>query len=88
MRTNKVEFNEQILEAERLELVPLLPYQLKLWAEDIPSLEKNLKCSYQAEPMEGPFLELAPLISRMFRIQIKRSKSAMGWEKSLSSMDT
>ena len=47
-----------ILKTERLELVPLLPDQLKLWVEDIPKLEKNLKCSYQAEPMEGIFLDI------------------------------
>lgn len=47
-----------ILKTERLELVPLLPYQLRLWTEDIPSLEKDLKCSYLGEPMEGLFLEI------------------------------
>lgn len=46
------------LKTERLELVPLLPYQLRLWVEDIPKLEKDLKCSYRAEPMEGLFLEI------------------------------
>ena len=30
-----------ILQTERLELVPLLPYQLKLWVENIPKLEKD-----------------------------------------------
>ena len=47
-----------ILKTERLELVPLLPYQLKLWVENIPKLEKDLNCSYQAEPMEELFLEI------------------------------
>lgn len=47
-----------ILKTERLELVPLLPDQLKLWVEDTPKLEKDLKCSYQAEPMEGIFLDI------------------------------
>lgn len=47
-----------ILKTERLELVPLLPYQLILLVEDIPELEKGLKCLYQAEPMEGLFLEI------------------------------
>lgn len=47
-----------ILKTDRLELVPLLPYQLRLWVEDIANLEKDLKCSYQAEPMEGLFLEI------------------------------
>ena len=47
-----------MLETERLELVPLTPDQLRLWVEDIPALEQGLKCYYQAEPMEGPFLEI------------------------------
>ena len=47
-----------IIKAERLELVPLLPYQLRLWVEDIAGLEKELNCSYQAEPMEGFFVEI------------------------------
>lgn len=47
-----------ILKTERLELVPLLPYQLRLWVENLPNLEKDLKCSYQAEPMERLFLEI------------------------------
>ena len=47
-----------ILETERLELVPLLPRQLRLWVEDLLKLENDLKCSYQAEPMEGIFLEI------------------------------
>lgn len=46
------------LKTERLELVPLLPYQLRLWVEDVPKLEKDLNCSYQAEPMDGIFLEI------------------------------
>lgn len=46
------------LETKRLELVPLLPYQLRLWVEDIPALERGLRCSYQSEPMEGVFLEI------------------------------
>lgn len=47
-----------ILKTDRLELVPLLPYQLILLDEDIPELEKDLKCLYQAEPMEGLFIEI------------------------------
>lgn len=46
------------LKTERLELVPLHPYQLRLWVKDIPNLEKDLKCSYQVEPMEALFLEI------------------------------
>lgn len=47
-----------MIETERLELYPLTPHQLKLWIEDIPALEKELNCSYEAEPMEGFLLEI------------------------------
>ncbi len=46
------------LETERLELHPLNAEELKKWVYDIPSLEKELNCTYQAEPMEGFFLEI------------------------------
>ena len=39
------------LETKRLELKPLLPGQLRLWIEDSLLLEKQLRCSYQAEPL-------------------------------------
>ncbi|WP_123054369.1 GNAT family N-acetyltransferase [Clostridium sp. JN-1] len=44
------------IQTERLEIIPLTFNQLKLWIEDIPGLEKELGCSYKAEPMEGFFL--------------------------------
>lgn len=47
-----------ILETERLELVPLLPYQLQLWIEDISTLEQDLKCFYRAEPIKGFLLKI------------------------------
>ena len=47
-----------MLETERLYLVPLTASQLKLWIEDISSLEKELNCCYRAEPMEGIFLDI------------------------------
>ena len=47
-----------MLETERLEIMPLTPYELKLWAEDISRLESELGCSYRAEPMEGIFLDI------------------------------
>ncbi len=47
-----------IIETERLELYPLTPQQLRLWTEDVPALERELSCSYMAEPMEGFFLEI------------------------------
>jgi len=53
-----VENMTMILETERLELVPLNPYQLKLWVEDIHKLERELNCVYQAEPMNGVFFEI------------------------------
>lgn len=46
------------LETKRLELVPLLPQQLRAWIEDIAALEQALHCSYRAEPVEGLFLEI------------------------------
>lgn len=46
------------IETERLEIIPLNPCQLKSWVEDISTLEKELNCSYKAEPMEGFFLDI------------------------------
>jgi len=43
---------------ERLELVPLTSSQLRLWIEDIITLEKEINCQYKAEPMKGIFLEI------------------------------
>ena len=47
-----------MIKTERLELYPLTPQQLKLWIQDIPALEKELNCSYEAEPLEGFFLDI------------------------------
>lgn len=41
------------IKTERLELLPLTPNQLKLWIENISELERELDCTYKAEPMEG-----------------------------------
>lgn len=46
------------LETERLELVVLTIPQLALWITDIPQLEKELNCAYQAEPVAGVFKEI------------------------------
>ncbi|MDF2858366.1 MAG: acetyltransferase [Neobacillus sp.] len=46
------------IETERLELVPLLPWQLKLLVEDITSLEEELSSTYMAEPLVGFFLDI------------------------------
>lgn len=47
-----------IIKTERLELILLKPNELKLWGEDIPTLERELDCSYKGESMEGFFLEI------------------------------
>ena len=44
----------EMLETERLELVPLRAELLRMWTEDIPGLEKRLGCSYKAERFELP----------------------------------
>ena len=46
------------IETERLEIIALTPRQLELWTVDIGKLEKELRCSYRAEPMEGTFREI------------------------------
>ncbi|WP_419196106.1 GNAT family N-acetyltransferase [Caproiciproducens galactitolivorans] len=46
------------IETNRLILIPLTARQLQLWAEELPSLEKELNCSYDAEPLEGFFLKI------------------------------
>lgn len=47
-----------IIETERLEIILLSSTQLKLWVEDISSLEKQIDATYMAEPLEGFFLEI------------------------------
>lgn len=47
-----------MIETQRLILLPLTARQLSLWIEDISVLEKELGCSYAAEPMEGIFLDI------------------------------
>jgi len=46
------------VETNRLTLVPLTAHQLKLWVENIAALEKELACSYDAEPLTDVFLEI------------------------------
>lgn len=46
------------IETERLIIIALTPRQLELWVHNISKLETELKCSYQAEPMEGIFKEI------------------------------
>lgn len=47
-----------MIETDRLELIPLTAHQLQLWIDDISELEKDLKCSYKGEPLEGFFFEI------------------------------
>lgn len=56
---------QMIIQTERLELIPLTPHQLQLWIEDVLTLDKELNCSYQAEPMEGFFREI---VKEQFKI--------------------
>lgn len=46
------------LTTTRLEIMPLPPHQLSLWIKNVSLLEEELDCRYQAEPMEGIFLEI------------------------------
>ena len=46
------------IETERLELIPLDLQQMKLWSENLPALEIEMNCIYQAEPVEGVFYEI------------------------------
>lgn len=43
---------------ERLELIVLSAEQLKVLTENLPALEKELNCHYEAEPLEGFFLKI------------------------------
>ncbi|WP_289976789.1 hypothetical protein [Lactobacillus sp. UCMA15818] len=47
-----------IIETERLDLIPLTVAQYRHWINNVSLLEKELKCSYQAEPLEGVFLNI------------------------------
>ncbi|MDR1097816.1 MAG: GNAT family N-acetyltransferase [Tannerella sp.] len=46
------------LETERLFIKLLTLSQLKLWVNNIPLLESELNCKYDAEPIEGKFLDI------------------------------
>lgn len=47
-----------IIETDRLDLIPLTVGQYHHWINNISILEKELSCSYQAEPLEGIFLNI------------------------------
>lgn len=46
------------IETKRLELIVLDARQLRLWTENMPELEAELSCTYDAEPMEDSFLKI------------------------------
>lgn len=46
------------LHTPRLRLVALTPWQLPLWWQDLPRLQAQLGCTYGAQPLEGPFLQI------------------------------
>jgi RimJ/RimL family protein N-acetyltransferase len=46
------------LETERLFITLLTLPQLRLWASDIQTLETELNCKYDADPIEGEFLNI------------------------------
>lgn len=47
-----------IVNTDRLELHALNSEQMRLWLNDIPALERQLNCSYKAEPIEGFFRKI------------------------------
>ena len=47
-----------LITTERLELYVLDARQIRLWLNDIPALEKELRCSYKAEALEGNLLRI------------------------------
>lgn len=53
-KTNQGEMR-MIIQTDRLEMVLLMPEQLRLWVEDISALERELDCAYRAEPLDGFF---------------------------------
>ena len=59
------------LKTERLELIPLNAYQLKLLTEDIIQFEKEIQCQYCGEEIEGGILKI-------FRGQIEVIKTNHG----------
>jgi RimJ/RimL family protein N-acetyltransferase len=46
------------IETDRLFIKLLTLSQLRLWINEISTLEKELNCKYDAEPMEGVFLDI------------------------------
>jgi len=47
-----------MIETQRLMLYVLDARQIRLWTQDLPALEKELDCSYQAEALEDVFLTI------------------------------
>lgn len=46
------------IKTERLGITALTPAQLRWLLDDIPRLERELRCSYRAQPIEGIFKEI------------------------------
>ncbi len=46
------------IETERLTLIALKPDMLRLLADDIPALERELSCVYDAEKIDGHMLDI------------------------------
>lgn len=46
------------IETERLLLCPLNARQMGLWITDLPALEREWDCRYDAEPVEGVFRDI------------------------------
>lgn len=61
-----------VIETERLKLIFLNPIQLGLWIEYISVSEKELHCSYEAEPMEGFFLDI---VKKQLKVTANDSKN-------------
>lgn len=61
------------IETERLELITLDLKQMELWTENIPALEGELDCIYQAEPVEGVFYEIIKKQAKLSEANPKNS---------------
>ncbi|MFT8477445.1 MAG: GNAT family N-acetyltransferase [Liquorilactobacillus sp.] len=61
-----------IIETDRLDLVPLTVAQYHHWINNISLLEKELECSYQAEPLEDIFLSI---LRKQFVVTKKDAKN-------------
>ena len=58
LRTMTMTHMRNSLETDRLFLTALSARQLKLWIEDMPTLEAELNCTYRGEPVKGFFVDI------------------------------